>query len=86
MFSSKDESVQNVSWIHSYSTFNNLQLLFITFSRVGGVYVTYKRVLDWMTGFIDILYIFRNDRQLQGYRYFQILQFTVTPTSVLGLH
>jgi recombinational DNA repair ATPase RecF len=39
-------------------------------SSVWGACETYRRVLDWMIGYIDTLYVHstRNYRQLQGYR------------------
>jgi hypothetical protein len=57
VFSNKGEScVQNVSWIQSYSTFNDSQLLFIILSSAVAKWVTYKRVSDWMIEFFDTVY------------------------------
>jgi hypothetical protein len=48
--------------------------------------MTYRRVLDWMTGFTDTLYIHSELQAINRYHYFHALQFTVTLISVLGLH
>jgi hypothetical protein len=34
-----------------------------------GVYLTYRRVLDWTIGFITLMHSTRNYKKLQRYRY-----------------
>jgi hypothetical protein len=51
-FQESDFFTQNLNFILKRS--GSFQVIIL--SRVGGVRVTYRRVLDWMIGFIDTLF------------------------------
>jgi hypothetical protein len=50
-----------------------------------GFWVTYRQVLDWMIGFIHTLYVQLITTDNYSAIIISTLQFTVTPSSVLGL-